>query len=289
VTKLLLALLAVAIPLVQVLIDARLGTTRSQEEVLYLWRGEHVKRLFPGFETLAADVYWLRTVQYFGSQRLFASGRKFDLLRPLIEITTSLDPRLEIAYRYGAIFLCEPPPVGAGMPEEGLAILEKGTKANPRSWRLWQERGFYTYLYLDDPKGAAAILQEAARLPGAPFWLGAMAADILAEGGDRTKARRMWEQMYAQSEAGVLRSNAEMRIEMLDALDLADAVARQVEEFRRQEGHRPAHLEELTARGLWKGPVVEPSGQPFDYDASTGKVQISRASRLWRPAKRPRP
>jgi hypothetical protein len=69
--------------------------------VLYLWSGEHVKRLVPGFENLAADLYWLRTVQYFGGQRLFVSDKRFELLRPLIDITTTLDPRLEIAYRYG--------------------------------------------------------------------------------------------------------------------------------------------------------------------------------------------
>jgi hypothetical protein len=225
-------------------------------------------------------------VQYFGSQRLFATGRKFDLLKPLIEITTSLDPRLEIAYRYGAVFLCEPPPVGAGRPEEGIEILEKGTKANPQSWRLWQDRGFYTYLYLDDAEKAAAILLEASRSPGAPFWLSAMAADIAAEGGDRVKARRMWERMYAQSEEGVLRANAKTRLEILDALDRADAVAGQVEAFARQEGRLPARLEELVTRGLAPGPLVDPSGTAFDYDSSSGEVQISRTSPLWRPPKR---
>ena len=100
----------------QARIDRLAGAFRAQDEVLYLWSGEHVKRLVPGFESLAADVYWLRTVQYYGGQRRFATDKPFDLLRPLIDITTTLDPRLEIAYRYGAIFLSEPPPTGAGRP-----------------------------------------------------------------------------------------------------------------------------------------------------------------------------
>ena len=37
-----------------------------------------MKRLFPGFESLAADVYWLRTVQYFGGERAFAAEKRFD-------------------------------------------------------------------------------------------------------------------------------------------------------------------------------------------------------------------
>ena len=78
-----------------------------------MWSGEQVKRLVPGFRSLAADIYWLRTVQYFGAERLFSPGKRFELLEPLTEITTTLDPRLEVAYRYGAIFLGERVPLGS--------------------------------------------------------------------------------------------------------------------------------------------------------------------------------
>ena len=122
--------------------------------------------LFPGFEGLAADVYWLRTVQYFGGQKAFTQGRDFALLRPLIEITTTLDPRLEIAYRYGAMFLSESPPGGAGRPKEGIEVLEKGARNLPGSWRLRQHLGFFHFLYLKDAHTAAAVLEEAAELPG---------------------------------------------------------------------------------------------------------------------------
>ena len=99
--------------------------------MLYLWSGGHVERLFPGFESIAADLYWLRTVQYFGAERRFAREKRFDLLRPLIEITTDLDPRLEVAYRYGAIFLAERAPEGAGRPREAIEVLEKGVRTQP--------------------------------------------------------------------------------------------------------------------------------------------------------------
>ncbi len=106
-----------------------------------------MKRLVPGFEHLAADIYWLRTVQYFGGERVFAKDKRFDLLYPLIEITTTLDPRMEIAYRYGAVFLAEPFPIGAGRPDLGVAVLERGVRNNPASWRLHQELGFFHFVY----------------------------------------------------------------------------------------------------------------------------------------------
>jgi len=280
---LVLALLAAAVPFVQMQIDGTLGAYRAQDESPYLWSGRHVKRLVPGFETLMADVYWLRTVQYFGGQRAFAREKRFELLHPLIEITTTLDPRLEIAYRYGAVFLAEPPPVGAGRPRDGIEVLEKGAAALPHSWRLRQDLGFFHFLFLHDPHRAAEILFEAAEMPGAAFWLKTLAADIVGKGGDRQTARRMWRQMYEQAEEGVIKWNALVRLQMLDALDQADALTVRVAQLERQTGRRPRALAELTTFGIPPRALADPTGVAFEYDAATGRVSVSPRSSLWRP------
>jgi hypothetical protein len=279
----LLLLLVPVVPWSQSRIDERAGAFRAHEEVLYLWSGEQVRNLFPGFEGLAADVYWLRTVQYYGGQKVFSGGKDFALLRPLVEITTTLDPRLDIAYRYGAVFLSEPPPAGAGRPQEGIEILEKGARAMPESWRLRQYLGFFHFLYLQDARRAAAILDEAAELPGAAFWLRTLAADLLAQRGDRKASRQMWQRMYDQAEEGILRENARTRLAILDSRDLADQLATLVDEFARRHGRRPHRLEELRRSGLWRGPLEDLEGVPFRYDVSEGRVSIARESPLWRP------
>jgi hypothetical protein len=275
--------MAPVVPWSQSRIDERLGDFRVQEEVLYLWSGEQVRRLFPGFEGLAADVYWLRTVQYFGGERLYSGDKRFELLRPLIEITTTLDPRLEIAYRYGAVFLSEPPPNGAGRPREGIEVLEKGVRNLPESWRLRQNLGFFHFLYLHDARTAAQVLEEAAELPGAAFWLGSLAADLLAKGGDRESARRMWRRLYEQSEEGILRAHARLQLQILEARDTADHLTALVEELESRRGRRPASLEELRQAGIWRGLLEDREGVPFRYDVSTGRVSIARESPLWRP------
>jgi hypothetical protein len=280
---LLTLLVAPLVPWTQARLEERAGRYRAQEEVLYLWSGKQVKRLFPGFESVAADVYWLRTVQYFGGERLFAREKRFELLQPLIEITTTLDPRLEVAYRYGAVFLSEPPPVGAGRPREGIEVLEKGARNLPQSWRLRQDLGFFHYLFLDEPQKAAKILNEAAAIEGAPFWLRTLAADLEERGGDRADARRMWEEMFEQSEPGILKENARARLRILNSLDVADRLTALVAEVARRTGKPPSRLEELRARGLWRGPLEDAAGVPFGYDQRTGRVTISRRSPLWRP------
>jgi len=277
-------LLIPVVPWAQMRVDAALGPFRSQEEVLYVWSGEHVKRLVPGFENLMGDIYWLRTVQYFGGQRVFAEGKNFDLLEPLIDITVTLDPRLEIAYRYGAIFLCERQPIGAGRPERGIALLERATRQWPESWRLRQELGFFTFLFLHEHEKAAQILLEAEKLPGAPSWLKGMAGNILSRGGERQTARQIWRQVYERAEQGSpMRYNARVSLQRLDALDLVDAIIPQVERFEATTGRRPSSLEELQVAGLLAAAAVDPTGVPFDYDPGTGRVSISRASELWKP------
>jgi hypothetical protein len=251
--------------------------------VLYLWSGAHVKRLFPGFEALAADLYWLRTVQYFGGERLFSRDKRFELLRPLVDIATTLDPRLEIAYRYGAVFLSEGPPVGAGRPREGIELLARGVRNIPGSWRLRQDYGFFHEIFLGETKKAAAILNEASEMPGAAFWLRMLAADLLAKGGSPADARRMWQQMYDQAEEGIIRQNARLRLEILDSRELASRLEAAAAEFERRTGRRPARLEDLRPAGLWRGPVTDAEGVPFSYDGKSGRVGIARESPLWRP------
>jgi hypothetical protein len=268
---------------VQNRVDARLGEFRAQEEVLFISSGERVRRLAAGFEDLLADVYWLRTVQYYGLRRAYAMQTRFELLRPLVEITVTLDPRLEIAYRYGAIFLAEPLPAGAGQPEAAVALLERGLEAMPSNWRLAQQAGFFRFVYLHDAEGASRALLEASRIPGAPFWLQTMAADVLARGGERELSRRIWTTMYQQAEEGAMRQNALANLQRLDALDRIDAIQAAVKEFNRRAGRLPGSLGELAGSGLMPAPPLDPTGVPFDYDARTGMLSIPRKSTLWRP------
>ena len=272
---------AVAVPLAQARVDRALGAFRAQDEVLYLWKGAQVKRLVPGFEALAADLYWLRTVQYFGGERLFAANKRFDLLYPLVEITTTLDPRMEIAYRYGAVFLAEQYPIGAGRVDLGLAVMEKGVQNNPASWRLRQELGFFHFVYRRDARRAADILLEASHIPGAAYWLKNLAAEILGKSGDRGIARRMWQEMYEQSD-GAIRENARVHLLSLDALDAVQRLNERVAVFRERAGRFPRGLGELQAAGLARGPMVDPIGIPFEYDAETGTVTVSHQSYLRR-------
>ena len=279
-TRVLLLVLLAAVPLIQGRIDRRAALAGGQAGASYQWTGDAVKRMAPGLEAVLADVYWLKTVQHYGQGRL-SPDRGFALLGPLIDVTVTLDPRMVIAYRYGAIFLAEPPPGGAGRPNDAIALLARGSEALPGNWGIRQDLGFFHFLFLRDAKAAARILTEASMLPNAPFWLKNLAADVLAKGRERQTALRMWREIRDQSE-GVMKYNAEVQISVLEALDQADSLTAAVGRFKERTGHNPRSLEELESGLPTRLAVRDSTGVPFEYDPGTGKVSVSRRSALWR-------
>src|SRR3989442_11350859 len=87
----------------------RLRSHATLEEVLYIPSPKAIKRLSLGYDGLLADIYWTRAVQYFGNKHN-VGAENFNLLAPLLEITTALDPHLVVAYEYGSNFLAPHPP-----------------------------------------------------------------------------------------------------------------------------------------------------------------------------------
>ena len=95
-------------------------------------------------------------------------GANFDLLWPLLDVTTTLDPHLMPAYRFGAIFLSEPGEVGAGRPDLAIELVKRGIAANPSEWRLDTDLGFLYYWRVKDYQNAAAAYLQASKNPEAP-------------------------------------------------------------------------------------------------------------------------
>jgi tetratricopeptide (TPR) repeat protein len=254
---------------------------RETERLLYVRSGPAMRRLALSYDALAADVYWIRAIQNYGGDRLTrAQGwRRYELLHPLLDLTTSLDPYFNMAYRFGAIFLSEAYPGGAGRPDQAVALLRKGIAAQPAKWQYYHDTAFVYYWHLRDYAAAAAWFQRAAAQPGAPNWLAPVSASMLARGGDRTSARFLWRQIL-ESDQTWLRRTAERSLLQLDAMDRIE----QIQAVIHRNPLPPNELyswEALTRRGIMRGVPLDPTYTAFAIDPLNGRVTVSQRSTLF--------
>src|SRR5207244_7142263 len=119
------------------------------EEVLYIPSPKVMKRLSLGYDGLLADIYWTRAVQYFGN-KLNVGAENFNLLAPLLEITTVLDPHLVVAYEYGSNFLAPHAPNGVGMTDIAMIFDEIGIIIKHDDVGVFYDLGFIYYTELHD-------------------------------------------------------------------------------------------------------------------------------------------
>ena len=254
-------------------IDVRASETA---DVLYWGSGESLRHLSLGYEGLLADIYWTRVVQYYGRQRLNTSGR-FDLLGPLLQIATTLDPQLIVAYRFGAVFLAERPPSGAGQPLQALDLLRRGIVANPDYWRLWQDLGFVYYWDLQDYAGASRAFRIGSERPGAQVWLKTLAAAAAAKGGERETSWLLWSEIYRHADNEQIRKSAQDHLAALAAQEDLGRLNSLLLRHRELFGQPAGALSELVAAGLLSRVPVDPSGVSYIVN-SQGQADLSPAS-----------
>ncbi len=189
---------------------------------------------------------------------------KYQLLFPLLDLTTTLDPYFNIAYRFGAIFLSEAYPGGPGRPDQSVALLQKAITVMPQKWQYYHDIGFVYYWRMRDYKTAATWFQRAADQPNAPNWLQPLAASMLVRGNDRAAARFLWQQI-AKSEEAWLRRNAERSLLQLQAMDQIDQLGAVIQRFPPAVGEQYSWDDLMRRRILIRQPV-DPAGAPYVID-----------------------
>ncbi|MEQ1833333.1 MAG: hypothetical protein ABL977_09790 [Candidatus Eisenbacteria bacterium] len=185
------------------------------EELAYYPSGQSLRSATFGHSESAADLAWLRGVQYYGEHR--RSDMRFMKLEHVFDILTSMAPGFESPYVFGAFALAQE---GRDFPA-AERLLQKGIDRNPRNGRLAFELGF---LYYVRPGGrdlelAAEYFERAARLPGSPPGAARFAAYTREHSGDLAVAYQLWNQVRESTSNQYLRDMAEREMARIqDAL-----------------------------------------------------------------------
>lgn len=251
----------------------------SPVDEIYFTSGQGVGRLALSFKSVLADVYWIRAIQYFAATRLDERPvTRRDLLYPLLDIATTLDPAFNIAYRFGAIFLAEGKDLGLSRPDLAITLLDKGFKSNPQKWQYLYDKAFVYYWTFHEPQQAAHWFGEAGKVPGSPEWLPGLAGYMLAQGGDRRSSRFLFQQIYETAEHEYMRRTAEWRLGQLDTLDLIDQVNVVLERHTKATGTAAQTWEPLVSGGWLRGVPRDPSGTPLVIHPATLRATVDPSS-----------
>lgn len=239
------------------------------EEQLSL-NGPAMKRITLAFNAIAADWYWMSSLQYVGRKMINyedthagklrlsdLSSLDLHLLPALLQTATTLDPKFLDPYYYGAVIL---PDVDAN---EAIALLNQGVAANPEQWKLYQHLG-YIYWQRHEYQKASEVYETGGRLPGAPLWMLAMSARMKAEGGAGQAAREMYAHLYEASDDLNVKGMVEKQLMRLDSLDERGKIRQVLSDYAKSTGHCAASWKEVAVTLRAARVRLDASGAPTD-------------------------
>jgi tetratricopeptide (TPR) repeat protein len=259
-----------------------------EEENLYL-NAATVKRVSLGFNGLAADWYWMRSLQYVGGKIIDFPGHlqldhlgqlNLKLLAPLLDAATTLDPQFMEPYQYAAVVL---PDVDV---QEAIRLIKKGIATNPLQWRLYQHLGFIHWQQQDFKKAGEAY-EQGSKLPGAPPWMKAMRARMASEGGSRDTAREVYRRLYEEASDSQVKDMARKRLLLLDSMDMQDGLGKLMVAYRSKMGRCPGSWREMgTLLSAFKiqvdssGAPLDPAGTPYLLVSNKCDVNVDEKSEV---------
>jgi len=239
------------------------------EEQLYL-NGPAMKRITLAFNSVAADWYWMRSLQYVGRKIVNyedAHAGNFDLsklssldlrlLPSLLRMATTLDPQFLEPYYYGAVVL---PDVNE---DEAIALLNYGIAANPDKWRLYQHLG-YIYWQHGDHQRASEVYAAGSKIPDAPPWMLAMSARMKAEGGASQAAREMYIHLAEASEDPQVKEMVAKQLMRLDSVEEREKIRRILADHKARTGRCVSSWKEIVSFLQTAGLRLDASGAPLD-------------------------
>lgn len=242
--------------------DQTLGANPVLDETLYLTNGETVKKLSLGFDGAVSDLYWIRTVQYFGRKLFGGLGGSFDesklnekdmkLLNPMLNIVVTIDPQYMVAYSYGATFLGEfNLDAASQLLNRGIREAQAEFARNPQDedlrWnlcRLYSQLG-YTYWRAKRFNEASKAYEDGSKVPRSPAWMKHMATVMKIQGGDRAVGYIVLTQQLQEAEDETIRSSIDWRLRHLRSQDERDFLNRMVNVYQAKNGHCPTNLTQL--------------------------------------------
>jgi hypothetical protein len=172
------------------------GWPAAEEYALFLPPPNVTPVVFSGYRQLAADIYWSRTLVYYGSS--LVGDADFRYLERFIDNVIALDPKFERPYKWAALAVTFQDE-RATQEEYHLSLkyLERGIVEFPDGYEMFLLAGqrYFLDMYSKDPderrrfrERGAELIEQAMRKKDAPSTLATFAATLRTKLGQKERA-----------------------------------------------------------------------------------------------------
>lgn len=231
------------------------GSTRSAaDEVMMLSRVELTRALSLGYQQVAADLQWLRAIQYFAKHLM--TDRRYPLLEPLVEQIFTLDPLFKEPYFWAGSSVLYGQQITPERVYRANLIYERAMSRFPDDYEPPYRLGmnYYTELRSEEDDQRArdqalglSYLQRAANAPNAPSTIRALVRGIAQRmGQDEVLFHALTDELVQATDPDQ-RAQLEARLQALTArMSDSGELRSLVERAERQERWREARFPYLS-------------------------------------------
>lgn len=234
------------------------------------------KLLWLEFDSIAADYYYLKGIQHFGTSKYMKQGHP--LLYPVLDLATDMDPYFDRPYTFGGVSLNL---MGMDYSKDS-ALLYKGRKYLPNNYKIAYLLGFNLFFFEHKYQEAAKIFFEAAKMPEAPDFLGPLAARLSAEGGSPEMGLVFIEDILPTLEDENLIATYLERRKLLIMEIGFRKIENAVATYQQLRGITPASIDDLITANILEELPEEPFGGRYtlNSDGSVGTTSGKERLRL---------
>lgn len=204
------ALLLGAKFLVQSSFTKSMRTPSTLNPTLASYESKALKTFALGLDNAIAGVLWVDLLQ--NAKHTPVADDQVSWEYASTESITTLDPRFERAYSFGATFLS----VFRRDKEGGRLLLEKWVRQKRNSWQPLYMLGVHYYLEMNNYEKAAPLILRASTMEGAPQWISSLGIRLLSEQGALMTALKSAIEIYPAIKEEQGRTRLTMRIRSLN-------------------------------------------------------------------------
>jgi len=255
--------------------EARKGNA-VEEKFGMLPASGYLKAVSLGYDSMLADLIWLKVVQVMGEDVVPRDNAKW--IYHSVDVATDLDPKFDYMYQAGGIYLA------SVMKEYDLGgrLLRKGFDNNPTVWQLPFYTGVNYFLNQGEYKRAAYYMGRAAELPGRPPFVPLLATRLYAEAGDPTYALELVGHILDATEDEKVKSALRQRMKELEVEVNLNAIEDAARKFHDKFRRYPAGVSELVGLGYLRGYPKDQLGGGYIIDTETGEARNTALKRRLR-------